>query len=238
MSPKRAAPRNQVPKREPLVAPRLPDEPVVVSDWDEADALGWAELEVRGDFIGVDGLRLDVTRSRFIDVRLTAGKFDGGRFTDVRFEGCDLSGASLMESAFTRVELVRCRLSGAAMGGSRWRDVRLVDCKLDGAHLRSVRGERVELERCVATTLDASGAEITACRMIDCDLGGADFSNAKLPGLRLHGSALDELRGVTSLRGAVIDTAQVTTLALRLFDAVGISIDDVREVQPEPTPPD
>jgi len=226
---KSAATMSAATKREPLVAPRLPDELVTVSDWDEGDALGWAELDVRGEFVGVDADRIDVRRSRFVDVRLSAARLDGARFSDVRMEGCDLSGASLMESAWTRVELVRCRLSGAALGGGRWRDVRLVDCKLDGAHLRQVRGERVELERCVATSVDFSGAQITGCRMFDCDLGGADFSNVSLPGLRMHGSALDGLRGVASLRGAVIDTAQVMPLALRLFDAIGITVDDERD---------
>jgi len=235
VSPKRPTQRlaTTPPKREPLVAPRMTDALTIVDDWDAGEALGWSEVDVRGEYVGVDAPQLDVTRSRFVDVRLTAGRFEGARFTDVRFEGCDLSGATLMESSFTRVEFVRCRLSGTTLGGSRCRDLRFVDCKLDGAHLRSMKGERLEMERCVATNVDFAAAQLTGCRLFDCDLGGADFSNVSLPGVRLHGSALDELRGAGSLRNAVIDTAQIVPLALRMFHAIGVTVDDDRDPEPD-----
>lgn len=197
-----------------------------VDSVDAAEAAGWSEVLVTGDLAGGMADGVQVSGSRFVDTACTAARFDGARFTDVRFERCDLSGAELNDVALTRVEFVDCKLSGTLFGAARLRDVRFTECRMDGAHLRSVRGERLWIERCTATNLDLAASEVTGARLVDCDLGRLDVSQARLPGVRLHGSLLDGLLGASSLRDAHIDATQIVPLALRMFEAVGIVVDD------------
>jgi hypothetical protein len=72
---------------------------------------------------------------------------------------------------------------------------------------------------------------ISAC-FFDCDLSEAEFSQAVLPGARFHGSSLADIKGGEYLRDIVIDSSQVLPLALRVFLALGIRVDDEREIQP------
>jgi hypothetical protein len=69
-----------------------------------------------------------------------------------------------------------------------------------------------------------------AC-LFDCDLNGADFSQAVLPGAKFQGSSLAEIKGGEYLRDVVIDSSQVLPLALRVFSALGIRVDDERSLR-------
>jgi hypothetical protein len=51
-------------------------------------------------------------------------------------------------------------------------------------------------------------------------------SKTTTSGIALHGSTLDALVGAANLRGAVIAGDQVLPLALRVFAAMGIVVDD------------
>jgi hypothetical protein len=48
------------------------------------------------------------------------------------------------------------------------------------------------------------------------------------PGARFHGSSLADIRGGEYLRDIVIDSSQILPLALRVFAALGIQVDDDR----------
>ena len=222
--------------REPT-RPRLPDSLVPAVSWDEADALGWAEIELRAGAdgeppdgapsgAGVVAPALDVSRCRLVGVSMIGAVLARSRWADVVFERCDLSGADLTGAALTRVELRECRLNGALLGGARLRELRISDGFLDGTHLRLAKGERVWIERSRAVGIDLSGMEATDVVLAGCDLTGADVSQARLPGVRLVGSTLDGLRGAASLRDAVIDADQVLPLGVSLLAALGITIED------------
>src|SRR6476619_8175040 len=117
-------------------------------------------------------------------------------------------------------------MSGIVLAGGRLRDVVLKGCKLDEANLRGTVGERIRFEGCVMTGADLSGVRYTGARMVDCDLSRAEFAAAQLRGARLHGSELEGIRGAESLKGVVIGSTQLVPLALRLFQSLGITIDD------------
>lgn len=77
------------------------------------------------------------------------------------------------------------------------------------------------------------GAEFSAGHFastcfFDCDLDEAEFSQAVVPDARFHGSSLVDIKGGEYLRGIVIDSVQVLPLALRVFAALGIRVDDER----------
>jgi uncharacterized protein YjbI with pentapeptide repeats len=124
-----------------------------------------------------------------------------------------------------RVDFVDCRLSGLQLIGARLRNVRFVRCQLDACSARSLAGYRVEFDDCRIAGADFTRAGLPGAQFIDCDLTGADFSNADVAGARFHGSRLDGVRGVASLRGATVDLAQVVTLAVAMATALGITVD-------------
>jgi uncharacterized protein YjbI with pentapeptide repeats len=94
------------------------------------------------------------------------------------------------------------------------------------------RGERVGFESTTMRGADLYEAELSAAHLFDCDLSGAELSKIRMAGARLHGCTLDEIKGAGYLRDVVIDATQLVPLALNVFAALGITIDDERERLP------
>jgi uncharacterized protein YjbI with pentapeptide repeats len=104
------------------------------------------------------------------------------------------------------------------------------DCRLEEANLRLTRLTQVRFEASNCARVDFGGASLEAVRFPDCDLRGADFSNAKCAQVDLRTARLDDLRGVSSLRGATIGVDQLFGLAPGLATAAGVRVlaDDER----------
>jgi uncharacterized protein YjbI with pentapeptide repeats len=216
-------------QRYDLLPPRIDDtlEPVDVGGLGDGDSITGSLLT--GGTTGHEAADLDIAESRLVGCVLTAAVLERIRLTDVVVEGCELSGASLDEGALTRVELRDCRLSGLDLTDARLRDVRVVNCRLDGSSFRMVGTELVEFEDVNLEGADFTAAKLGGARFFGCDLTGADFSHADLRKARLHGSTLHDLKGAGSLKGVVIDSAQVFPLAPQVLKALAISVDDERD---------
>ncbi len=119
-------------------------------------------------------------------------------------------------------------MSGFALTRAKLRDVRFVRCRLDGSSFRMASGERVVFDECDLRGADFYDASLPGAVLAGCDLTGAELSRAHLQGARLHGSTLVDLRGAISLRGAVVDSAQVVPLSYSLLQALDIVVDDER----------
>jgi uncharacterized protein YjbI with pentapeptide repeats len=91
-----------------------------------------------------------------------------------------------------------------------------------------VAGERVEFDGCHLGRSDFYAARLSSARLVDSDLTEAEFSKADLPEARLHGSRLDGIKGAVYLKGVVADSSQVLPLAMSVFAALHITIDDER----------
>ena len=209
--------------------PRLPASLADASGDRLVDELEWREVAVGGDFSGQVASGVEIAASRVTGARLALVDLERVRIADTRFDDCDLSGAVLADAALTRVELRRCRLSGLVIAGARFHDVRFVECKLDDANFRMTTSERIQFEGTILRGTDFYAAKLASARFFDCDLTSAQFSKAELHGARFHGSELGEVVGAESFVGAVVETAQVLPLALRLYAALGITVDDDRD---------
>ena len=187
-------------------------------------------VQVTGEIQDEDGATLtdvDLTELRWANGRLPGRHFQRLRCRNVVFDRCDLSGVVLEDSTLKRVEFHDCRMSGLVLAGSTLlEDVLFAGCKLNLANARMVRGRRVEFLGSDLGEADLYAAEFTATRIRDCDLSGAELSQAELDGLRLHGCVLRDLKGVSALRGAVVGRGQVMDIAMALFAASGIVVDD------------
>jgi hypothetical protein len=88
-----------------------------------------------------------------------------------------------------------------------------------------------DLERCELVDCDLEGADLTAARLPGsriegCTLDRAQLSKAAMAGTLLHGTTLEGVLGADALRGTTIGSDQVVALALPLFAALGITVDD------------
>ena len=207
--------------------PRLPDALDPVTDPVVAGDTEWDGLEVRGDLVDDgDVVRLEVVGSRLVGLRLTGRELGDLSMVDVVLEDCELSGVRITGGRLIRVELRRCRLGGMVAAGLKARDVLLEDCTASGAAFRMSTWERCELRDVDLREADFYAARLPGARFLRCDLRSADFSKAELAGAALHHSALEGIKGADSLRGVSIGTDQILPLALPLFAALGINVDD------------
>ena len=126
----------------------------------------------------------------------------------------------------TRVEFRSCRLSGLQAPTGTFSDVGFVDSKLDGGNCRMTTWTRAELIDSDLSDSDFSSAALPGSHVLRCNLTAAQFSKSDLTGSRIVGSKVDGLRGAESLRGVTIGSDEVIPVALAIFGALGIAVDD------------
>ena len=205
--------------------PRLDDEELatlsVLRDDDELFA-----VSLRGDFTAAEFSDLEVRESRIDGAALTSSRLRRATFVDCVVVDSELSGAVLEDCHFERVEFRHCRVSGVQAAGCRFTDVALFDCKADGGNFRMTVWERGELRDSNLVDSDFYGTRMPGSHIHGCDLSNSDFSKCDLAGSHLQDSRLDGLRGGDSLRGVTIGTDQLIPVAVAIFAAIGISVDD------------
>jgi uncharacterized protein YjbI with pentapeptide repeats len=206
-------------------APRLPDhlEGGVVLDPDRSGTLADARVvAVEGDDLD----DLELRRCVLEGVRLTARSARRLRLVDVVLRDCELSGLDLQEATLTRVRVERCRAEALEAGLVKAVDVAMVDTKLTEAGLRMTTWERLRLEGCDLRRAELLDARIDDAAVVGCDLTGVDLGRARLDGVTFRSSNLDDVVGATALAGATIDSPQLVPVALSVFAALGIRVDD------------
>jgi uncharacterized protein YjbI with pentapeptide repeats len=208
--------------------PRLPSALSTAETPRLDDQIEWVAVETAGDFSGQSARNCEINESLVRGARFVGTTLDRVRVRDSIFESCDLSGASLVDAAFTRVEFRNCKMSAIDLAGARMLDVLFNDSKLDNANCRMISGDHVLFEQVSLGSSDFYAAGLAHAQFLDCDLTSAQFSKAELAGVRLHGSNLEGLQGAIHLRNAIIDSTQVLPLALGVFAALEIRIDDDR----------
>ena len=208
--------------------PRLPDGLAEAAPPALCDDAVWDSLVVTGPVSCADERpeHVEITGCHLRGVALTGWELDRLQLVDVVFDDCELSGVLLTEARFTRVVFNRCRMSGFVASGVDARDVAFTDCKLDAANLRMSSWERSEFVRCELPEADFTGARLQASSLLASNLTRVDFTKARLDDVALHGSILQEIHGADGLQGAVIGTDQVVPLAISLFAALRIAVDD------------
>lgn len=211
----------------------VPDPPDLPARFDPAPAAVepgaiWDGVEAGADVIVPEIVPdLDVRECRWIDADLSGRTFSGLHCRDSSFVHCDLSGAVLDRAALARVTFTGCRLTGVVLSGATLRDVRITDCRADLANLRMARGSFLLVQDSTLRGADLYEFSGTGCSFLDCDLTGADLDRADLTGAHLHGSTLDDVRGVLSLRGARISPDQQIPLGAAMLAALGVQVTDV-----------
>lgn len=145
---------------------------------------------------------------------------------DARLTGAELSNAMLRRVLARRVELLDCRGVGLALDAERASDLYVARCRLDYAQLHIERATGpVVFEECSLREAVVSG-DLSKAVFNGCALDDTEFAASNAAGCDLRGSYLGGVRGLSTLRGAIVDTEQVITAAVQIARAAGL---DVRE---------
>jgi len=226
--PDRSANRRRARVRQPaapdlpadLTAARLPDDDL--KDGGVYLTLAFDDL----DLSGRDAVNAEVDQCRYGNVNLSQSKLRRALIRDAVFERCDLANLRARECSISRTTVTGSRMTGLSWVDGGVRDVTFTDCRMDLISFRQSTFKDVVFAGCRLEQADFGDADLSGARFDRCDLSGAQFSGARMTGTRLSGCDLTEITGVTSLRGAIITSADAVPLAYMLAKALGIVIED------------
>jgi uncharacterized protein YjbI with pentapeptide repeats len=186
------------------------------------------------DGLHFDQLSLDEPRaasSRFIEcaftrVSLQGGRLQRARFTDVLLRDVRLIATGLAETRWTDAAVVASMAAGAELFGAELRRVTFRGCKLDSVNFRGAGLTEVTFEDCDLRDVDFAGATLTRTAFPNSRLTKTDLTRVTMDATDLRGAELGLIIDSTSLRGAIISTAQLVTLAPVLAETMGITVSD------------
>jgi uncharacterized protein YjbI with pentapeptide repeats len=217
---------------------RRPSEPPSAIDLPELAPFTVGGLEAGSDY---EGLAFD-------DLDLGGQPGIGASFRQCRLARCGLDAVGMARTSWSSCLLVDAHGATVDVADSTWREVIVRDARIGalsgpGASLTHVRirggkidylvlaGSRlrdVAIEDCVVGELDLAGAEVRNLTIEGGVVDVLDVNAARLAGLDLRRTRLGAVRGVGSLRGAVMTPGQLIDLAPMLAEQIGIRI------EPEP----
>ena len=182
-------------------------------------------------FSGVTFAGLNADLSRFMecaftdvtldDVALRKARLSDVWLRDVRLLSADLAGSNWLDSTF-----IACSGAGIQAYDAGFQRVVFSECKLDSWNFRGATLRGVVFDRCLLRDTDFGGASLKQVTFPGCTLTRADFSRVTLDKVDFRGAELDITAGYESLRGAIMNTAQLMSIAPVLARQIGIVIKD------------
>ena len=146
--------------------------------------------------------------------------------SDAHIQNTDLSAARCSEGSFIRVACTNARMPGIDLNRAVIKDATFTDCKFDIANFRFATLRRVAFVNCSFTDTDFQAAKFHDVTFSDCILEKTIFDNCVIKNADLRTSQLLDIRGWQSLQGAMVDAAQVVSIAPQLAHALGLQIAD------------
>lgn len=162
-----------------------------------------------------------IERSHFV-----AAKLEKLSFMDVEAKASDFSAALCSDSSLVRVHFIGCRMIGVDFNRSVIKDVIFKDCKLDMANFRFAKLTRVRFMKCTFIDADFQAAEIREVAFDNCHLEKVEFGQCKIKQVDVRGSQLYDIKGWQSLRGLIINSTQLVTIAPQLAAELGLIIEE------------
>lgn len=208
-----------------LQRPDLPAlTPVQLGDEHSGEELILSGAEVQGGATAARRIRL--TECELRGVTITGPQAPGLILRDVVARDCALSNLDAHDAQFSRAELTACRLVGLSLTRSELRDVRITDSTLQLASFAGARIRDAVLEGVNLTDTSFMGARLEGVAFIGCTLAGTDFRDARLEGCAIRDASLQDVLGVSALRGVRMPWPDILASAGALADALGIRIDE------------
>jgi uncharacterized protein YjbI with pentapeptide repeats len=203
------------------------DELTRVSDIDlqRGTALDGVLLE-DADLSGTEAPSVRLAEVALRRVDLSGAELRGLDLLDVLGSAVNAANGSWPYAHMNRVTFEGSTLVGLDLANGQLGATTFSECKLDFANLRMSSIEDVVFMGCSLRGTDFYGAKLRSVRFAQCELCEIDFSQARLEVVDLRTSTLTDIRGVGSLRGAVLDGSQLIDLAPSLAAELGIRVEN------------
>jgi uncharacterized protein YjbI with pentapeptide repeats len=160
----------------------------------------------------------------FEKIQLTASHFERMAARDTVFKHCDLSSTVVGNGALNRVLFDNCRMIGVDFNKTALHDVVFRGCKLDMANFRFADLRRIQFVDCTLAETDFLGAVMNDIAFESCVLQKTIFDQVKCKQVDLRTSQLDDISGWASMKGMIIDDAQLMSVAGYLARELGIAV--------------
>ena len=145
---------------------------------------------------------------------------------DIILYKCELPALKVPKLSGDRIEFMSCRMSGVQIYESTLRDVLFQGSKLDLANFRFAKLKNVIFDSCELKDIDFIGVEFDNVKLVNCELENADFSNSKIIKLDLRSNQLNNIKGIMSLKGAIVSSSQLIAIAPQLAIEAGLIVQD------------
>jgi uncharacterized protein YjbI with pentapeptide repeats len=162
----------------------------------------------------------------FAGVTIEGGEWTRTTFADVRFTDSRLLAPDLSASHWRDAEVRGGIASGVQWIGADIRRTRFVEVKLDSVNFRDATLTDVVFTDCLLREADFAGATLVRVQFPGCTFERAEFGRVKLNDVDFRRARLELRSGWDSLRGAVIDSAQLVELAPAFAAHLGIRVSD------------
>jgi uncharacterized protein YjbI with pentapeptide repeats len=175
------------------------------------------------DALNEDGDMKDLwlSQSRIVGLEL-----DRPEFLDVRLDDCDLSGVTATDFVSRRMHMSGTRLRGVMFVKGQFEDSVIADCRTDELSFRFSRLKRVIFRDCDLSGADFYSTTFEHVTIEGCDLQRAQFDAATSMCLTISNCQLAGVRGITGLRGALLDASDLPAMSIALASEIGIKVRD------------
>ena len=164
----------------------------------------------------------------FRQVSVADGVLPRASLRDVWLRDVRLTGTNFAESTWLDVTVIASSVAGVQIFGAELRRVVFSGCKLDSVNFRATKLTGVTFHNCMLRDVDFAGASLTQCSFPGSELTRVDFSKVTMDRTDLRDAELGLIIDADSLRGAIISSGQLVTVAPVLAVTLGIIIDDER----------
>lgn len=184
-------------------------------------------IEVDATGCEVDSLELTVVK--LDKCILTSAAFEQLVVRDVIASQSDFSVANVSEGTISRTQFIGCRMTGVDLSRATLRDVTFSGCKLDMANFRFADLRSVRFVDCDLRETDFMSAKLHEVGFESCTLERTAFHQSNCKNVDLRSSDLIDISGWKSLKGVIIDSAQLAANAPYLAHELGIMVRDTSE---------
>ena len=173
-----------------------------------------------------DGSASSFLECAFTRVTLQQCRLTRARFTDVWLSDARLISTSAPHSSWQDVTFTGAVLAGVEVYAALFRRVTFDHCKLDTVNFRDADLTDVTFDTCVLRNVDFGGARLKRTAFPQSRLAATKLVQTTLDQVDLRDAELGLLADPTSLRGAIVTTAQLIDMAPLLADSIGIVVND------------
>jgi uncharacterized protein YjbI with pentapeptide repeats len=168
---------------------------------------------VGADLAGRDLYELRVQDCEWDYVDLSEAQLVNARISDTRFQNLTATTLRAPKAEFRNAEFLSSRIGAADLASAQFRNVAFTGCKLGYVNLRDAKIVDVRFDDCAIDELDLAGAtlERVAFGTSQARTISINFESAKDFDLRTL--AVEKLENIRSLRGVIIDDAQLMQFA-------------------------